>query len=195
MEHVLGEFGLDEPVQGQGHLLAGLQGLVHQHGVAHVDEQHGLGVGGELVLMDLEVAGLDPHRNPAPPLFQRLHEGLADVDVEGVAVLVAPGLLQPHALVAGPGAGVLAPAVLVHELEDLLQGLVAELAHAPGADPHAAPGAHQVARVHHHLLDPLEVLELLVGFLPEQFAHGLQVEVGDVAEPSPPPTQELLQVP
>ncbi|NIM21717.1 MAG: hypothetical protein GTN64_04770, partial [Candidatus Latescibacteria bacterium] len=56
---VLREFRFNEAMKGEGDLFAGVQRIVHQHRVAHVDEQHGLAVGGKLLAMDRKVVGFD----------------------------------------------------------------------------------------------------------------------------------------
>ena len=52
IQRVLRELGLDQPMEGQGYFLSGMQGIVHEHGIAHIDQENRFAVGGKLLAVN-----------------------------------------------------------------------------------------------------------------------------------------------
>src|SRR5581483_39773 len=195
VEHVLRIFRLDQPVQRERHLFPRVQRVVHEHRIAHVDQQHRLAVGGKFLAMDGEVVGADFQRHAATAALERVHERLADVDVHRVAVLVFLRLLERLPVQALDHRVVVAPAVAVEHLEDLAERLVADPAHSLGAQAQPLAGADEVTVLFEHVLDALQVLELLVGLVAQELADLVEIEIGDIGHAALPPSDELREPP
>ena len=164
-------------MQRHGHLLARMQGVVHEHGVADIDEQDRLAVRGELLAVNGKIFRFDPQGNSLNAPLHRIHQGLTDVHVERISVFISLGLVQ-HVPLKPPERGwVLSPAISVKHLKDLSQGLIPDHSHSLWAESQALSCSDQVAFLFQHLFHAPQVLEVFVGLLSQQVADLLQVKV------------------
>ena len=85
-------------MQRERHFLARVEGVVHEHGIAHVDEQRGFAHGRILDPMHREIIRRDPQGFAFLAFFQRVQQRFTDIDIERVAILVFFGLFHAVAL-------------------------------------------------------------------------------------------------
>ena len=85
-------------MQRQRDFFAGVQGVVHQHRVAHVDQQRGFAHGGIFDPMHGKIFRRDAQRLARFAPFQGVQQRLADIDVQRIAVLVFFGFFHAVAL-------------------------------------------------------------------------------------------------
>ena len=195
VQGVLGKFGFNQALQCEGNLFPCMQGVVHEHGIADIDEKDRLGIRSELLALYDKVRWTDGYGNSLVSPLHRVLYGLTDIHVERVPKNVFFGLFQQRPLISQLGGVVSAPAVLVEHLKDFSQGLIAYLPHTLWGQFQALPGLHQVALFDHHLLYALEVLEMFVGLFSQQLADLRQVQVGQVSHAPLSPPEKLLKPP
>ena len=76
LEEVARELAADQRIKRQRHLLRRIKVAAQRHRPAHVDHQHGRGLGAELRPVNLEVIGLEADRPLRSIPAQRVHQRL-----------------------------------------------------------------------------------------------------------------------
>ncbi|GBD13701.1 hypothetical protein HRbin24_01737 [bacterium HR24] len=177
VEHVFGELALDEVVEGQGYPLGGLEGATQGHGPGQVQHHDGGRSAQVLGGVDLEVVLAQAHRHLGALPEHGVEDGLAQVQVEGVAELVALGVLGALGARAPFAGGVLAVGRLLDLGVDLAEGLLADAADGLGGQLPLLAATADVARLLQHLQHLLELTKGLVGLFAQELPQSLLVHV------------------
>ena len=115
-------------MQRHGHLLGRQEVVAHRHRQRQVEHQHRRRFGEVLGLLDLEVVGRQVHRRTRAVAPHRVADGLVQIEVERIAVLVLLGLVGALVALAEAIHLVLADLVLGQLVEQIAQRVGADLA-------------------------------------------------------------------
>ena len=144
------------------------------------EHEHGGGVGLGSRCAPPEVVREQAHRDPRPVALHRVHQGLAQLEQEGIAELV--GLDLVGAVAARPALleRVAAEAVALEVPEDVAQGLVADLADGPRGQLEAVALPLEVAGLLELLGHLAQALEVALGLLAQELLDLLGVDLLEV---------------
>src|SRR5437660_5077172 len=168
VQAVARELAADQRGQRERDLLGRQEVTVVDHRAAHVEHHDRRGLGRELGPDHLEIVRREPHRRAGAVALDRVHQRLLEVEQEGIAELVALGLVGGITARA-PALDVVPPeAVALEGREDVLERLVAELADRARGELEPVALALEVARLLQLLRELLQPLEVLRRLLAEQ---------------------------